>query len=68
MHRGSPCPLKLPTFLREYDEIARRCAAEGLDHIRLRASGLWNFRHVNEGHDPEFLNVFDTLISGQVAS
>src|ERR1700745_2225503 len=26
--------LKLPTFLREYDKIARQCAAEGLDHIR----------------------------------
>jgi hypothetical protein len=26
--------LKLPTFLREYDRLARQCAAEGLDHIR----------------------------------
>src|SRR5471032_1575623 len=26
--------LKLPTFLREYDNSARQCAAEGLDHIR----------------------------------
>jgi hypothetical protein len=25
---------KLPTFLREYDKLARQCAAEGLDHIR----------------------------------
>ena len=25
---------KLPTFLREYDRLARQCAAEGLDHIR----------------------------------
>ncbi|HET6522595.1 MAG TPA: IS21-like element helper ATPase IstB [Geminicoccaceae bacterium] len=24
--------LKLPTFLREYDKLARRCAAEGVDH------------------------------------
>jgi DNA replication protein DnaC len=24
--------LKLPTFLREYDRLARRCAAEGVDH------------------------------------
>ena len=23
--------LKLPTFLREYDKLARQCAAEGLD-------------------------------------
>jgi DNA replication protein DnaC len=26
--------LKLPTFLREYDKIARRCASEGTDHVR----------------------------------
>src|SRR5471032_224542 len=26
--------LKLPTFLREYDNSARQCATEGLDHIR----------------------------------
>ena len=24
--------LKLPTFLREYDKIARQCASEGVDH------------------------------------
>jgi DNA replication protein DnaC len=26
--------LKLPTFLREYEKLARQCAAEGLDHIQ----------------------------------
>ena len=26
--------LKLPTFLREYDKVARLCAAEGADHPR----------------------------------
>ena len=26
--------LKLPTFLRDYDKIARQCAAEGDDHVR----------------------------------
>jgi DNA replication protein DnaC len=26
--------LKLPTFLREYDKVARQCAAEGIDHSR----------------------------------
>jgi DNA replication protein DnaC len=26
--------LKLPTFLREYDKLARQCAAESVDHIR----------------------------------
>ena len=26
--------LKLPTFLREYDKVARLCAAEGVDHSR----------------------------------
>ena len=25
--------LKLPTFLREYDKLARQCATEGVDHI-----------------------------------
>jgi DNA replication protein DnaC len=34
--------LKLPTFLREYDKLARQCAAEGADHPRylLRLSEL----------------------------
>ena len=26
--------LKLPTFLREYNKLARQCAAEGADHVR----------------------------------
>ena len=26
--------LKLPTFLREYDRLARQCANEGVDHVR----------------------------------
>ena len=26
--------LKLPTFLREHDRLARQCAAEGADHVR----------------------------------
>lgn len=29
--------LKLPTFLREHDKLARQCAAEGLDHVRYLA-------------------------------
>jgi DNA replication protein DnaC len=29
--------LKLPTFLREYDKLARQCATEGLDHVRFLA-------------------------------
>ena len=28
--------LKLPTFLREYEKLARQCAAEGLDHVQSR--------------------------------
>src|SRR3712207_938699 len=34
--------LKLPTFLREYEKLARQCAAEGVDHTRylLRLSEL----------------------------
>ena len=26
--------LKLPTFLRESDKLARHCATEGADHVR----------------------------------
>lgn len=26
--------LKLPTFLREYDKLARQCASGGVDHVR----------------------------------
>ena len=26
--------LKLPTFLREHERLARQCAAEGADHVR----------------------------------
>ena len=26
--------LKLPTFLREYDKVARQCASDGVDHVR----------------------------------
>ncbi len=26
--------LRLPTFQREYDKLARQCAAEGVDHVR----------------------------------
>lgn len=29
--------LKLPTFLREHDKLARQCAAEGADHVRYLA-------------------------------
>ena len=29
--------LKLPTFLREYEKLARQCAAEGLDHAQFLA-------------------------------
>jgi DNA replication protein DnaC len=29
--------LKLPTFLREYQKLARQCASEGLDHVQFLA-------------------------------
>ena len=29
--------LKLPTFLREYEKVARQCAVEGLDHVQFLA-------------------------------
>ena len=31
--------LRLPTFLREYDKVARHCAQEGLDLAMIRFSG-----------------------------
>ena len=36
--------LKLPTFLREYEKLARQCAAEGLDQypLSLCASPNWS--------------------------
>ena len=35
--------LKLPTFLREYEKVARQCAAEGLDHVQFLARLVsWN--------------------------
>ena len=26
--------LRLPTFMREYNKLARQCASEGVDHVR----------------------------------
>ena len=31
--------LKLPTFLREYDKLARQCAAERLDRVQFLSAG-----------------------------
>jgi hypothetical protein len=38
--------LKLPTFLREYDKVARQCATEGVDYPRflLRSRSFSNSR------------------------
>jgi hypothetical protein len=36
--------LKLPTFLHEFEKVARECAREGVDHPRYRSSspsGSW---------------------------
>lgn len=35
---------------------------------RVRASGLWNQNHVDEGHDAAFLDVFEKLVSEMAAS
>ena len=35
--------LKLPTFPREYEKLARQCAAEGLDHVRRSSPDWWNW-------------------------
>jgi hypothetical protein len=32
---------------------------------RVRASGLWNANHVDENHDPKFLEGLETLIEAQ---
>ena len=41
--------LPLPTFLREYDKVARQCAQEGVDHPRylLRLSERFEFDETN---------------------
>ena len=49
--------LKLPTILREYDKVARACAAEGVDYRAVRkldkalfqqlATGRWIAEHRN---------------------
>ena len=40
--------LKLPTFVREYDKLARQCAAEGLDR-----ACLCPLRHMRGQDAPE---------------
>ena len=44
--------LKLPTFLREYDKLARQCATEGADHVRylVRLTELELYRTRFLGH------------------
>ena len=45
--------LRLPTFLAEYEKIARQCAAENVDHVRylFRLSEL----ELPGGHRPPIL-------------
>ena len=53
--------LRLPTFLREYDKLARQCAAEGVDHSRylLRLAELEMIdRERRTGVDPVSWSVF----------
>ena len=56
--------LRLPTFLREYDKLARQCAAEGVDHTRylLRLVEL-ELRDRFVGRDPPALK-WSALIYG----
>jgi len=54
--------LKLPTFLREHDRLARQCAAEGVDHLRyllrlaelelIEREGRMVERRIREAHFP----------------
>jgi DNA replication protein DnaC len=65
--------LKLPTFLREHEKLARQCAAEGVDHLRylLRLAELKLIereqrmveRRIREAHFPtvKSLDSFDFL-------
>ena len=41
--------LKLPTFLREYEKLARQCAAEGLDHVQFLARLVELCQKVGDG-------------------
>jgi hypothetical protein len=40
--------------------LGRHC-----DRERVRGSGLWNQRHVEEHHEPGFLNVLENLVDGR---
>src|SRR3712207_8534007 len=44
--------LKLPTFLREHEKLARQCAAEGVDHLRhlLRLVELELIEQIGRAH------------------
>jgi DNA replication protein DnaC len=65
--------LKLPTFLREHDKLARQCAAEGADHLRyllrlaelelIEREGRMMERRIREAHFPtvKSLDSFDFL-------
>jgi DNA replication protein DnaC len=65
--------LKLPTFLREHDKVARQCAAEGADHLRyllrlaelelIEREGRMVERRIREAHFPtvKSLDSFDFL-------
>jgi DNA replication protein DnaC len=65
--------LKLPTFLREHDRLARQCAAEGANHLRyllrlaelelIEREGRMVERRIREAHFPtvKSLDSFDFL-------
>src|SRR3954451_11125977 len=65
--------LKLPTFLREHDKLARQCAAEGVDHVRyllrlaelelIEREGRMVERRIRAAHFPtvKSLDSFDFL-------
>src|SRR4051812_18571720 len=65
--------LKLPTFLREHDKLARQCAAEGVDHLRyllrlaelelIEREGRMVERRIRAAHFPtvKSLDSFDFL-------
>ena len=44
-----------------------QCKSAGADNEKVRRSGLWNQRHVDEDYDPAFLDTFERLVDGNAA-
>ncbi|MDG4901409.1 MULTISPECIES: hypothetical protein [unclassified Mesorhizobium] len=49
------------------DRASKGWLGHHCDRSRVCASGLWNWRHVNERHDPAFLDTLEALIEAEGA-